>query len=279
MNYAGKKIAVTGGDSFIGSAIVRELRNTYGENIEVNLLGGDVRNFATFGALNHSYDYLFHFGAPSSQIQFRRQPLYCAETTLIGFIHAAKMCAEYGVRLVYPSTGLLSSSQPLNEYARCKKVCEDIAKAEKIDSIGLRIFATYGPGEGHKRDFASVPYIFARDMVAGRAPVIYGDGKQERDFIYIDDVVQAILHLAEDGPTHAVVDVGSGVPVSFNDIISQLKDLAAGPAEAVYVEAPAGYVKETVADPGQMAEFYTQQVSFTEGIGRLVKHLREESNV
>lgn len=272
MNYKGKKIAITGYDGFIGTALVKALTAIGG--VEVQFLKGDIRDRRTFDPLDHTFDYLFHFAAPSSQVLFKRQPTYCIKTTFIGFMNAADMAKRHGIRLVYPSTGLLSMGEA-NEYARVKKLCEDYAASKSMDAIGLRVFATYGPGEGHKRDYASVPYLFARDMAAGKTPEIYGDGEQVRDFIYIDDVVNAILVLAEECPD-PVVDIGSGDQISFNDIIAEINAINDLPQiKPKYIRRPAGYVQETAADPKRLHDFYSPQVTFAEGITKLMHSFKE----
>src|SRR5436853_4577313 len=165
MNYTEKHIAITGlGNGFIADALVEMLKKSYhvAYNDEavlvlpgkpalwVKVLHGDIRDPKTFEPLDYKDDYLFHFGAPSSQILFQRKPEFCVDSTINGFINASKACKEHGIKLVYPSTGLLSTGET-NAYARCKKICEDLAPK---DALGLRIFASYGPQEAHKRDYA-----------------------------------------------------------------------------------------------------------------------------
>ena len=284
MNYYGKKIAITGRGGFIAEALAGAAQSALATvclgpcpgQTKIVWIDGDIRQPSTFKQLDHTIDYLFHFAAPSSQVQFKRSAMYCADVTINGFINAAKACKQNGIKLIYPSTGLLSAGTP-NEYARCKAICEDIAAGEKLDALGVRIFASYGPGEGHKRDYASVPFLFARDMVQGKAPVIFGDGNQVRDFIYIDDVVNALLILAEEC-NDPVIDIGSGTQHSFNDIVTLVNQALSDshdPIEAQYIEKPGGYVQETVCDPSRLVDFYVPKVTFKKGIKRLVDSLKE----
>lgn len=287
MNYHGKKIAVTGVTGFIGRALADRLEqlakpkndNSFdvpGQYKFITVLEGDIRDPKTFKKLDHTFDYLFHFAAPSSQVLFKRKPAYCIESTVKGLMNAADACHKAGVRLIYPSTGLLSQDR-INEYALCKLLSEQYVAGLGMDALGVRIFATYGPGEGHKADYASVPYLFARDMVEGKAPVIFGDGKQVRDFIFIDDVVDAIIRLAEECHD-PIIDVGSGLPVSFNDLIRYLNVAIFHSDEKKYIEpqytdAPTGYVAETGADPNRMARYWQPKFDLDAGLQRVVDSL------
>lgn len=270
MNYKGKKVAITGIDSgFIADKLAQHLTSL---GATVWDLDGDIRDPHTFDDLDYSYDYLFHFAAPSSQILFKRKPEYCVDVTVNGFMNALRACREHGVKLIYPSTGLLSAGDT-NEYARCKKICEDIAIGTKADAIGVRIFASYGPSEGHKRDYASVPYIFLRDMVKGKRPLIYGDGNQKRDFIYIDDVVAALAVIAEEC-NDQTIDIGSGKSVSFNDIIEVANDILKQEIKPVYVDKPGGYVDETNATVDKLKEYYEPKTTLYQGIKNIIEGIK-----
>lgn len=271
MNYTDKKVFITGSDGFLGKAIARELEDL---NADVYRYSGDVRDKQRLTELlDHKWDYVFHFGCPSSQVLFKRERRYCIETTIQSFLHLTRLCALNGIRLIYPSTGLLSQGKS-NEYARCKQVCEDLAATPDLDSLGLRIFATYGPGEGHKRDYASVPYLFAHDIIDGKDPVLWGDGKQSRDFIYIDDVVRATLLLAEECPDK-VIDVGSGHKTSFNDLLLKIADATGISSSVANIPMPAGYVEETQANTDRLLDFYEPKVSINRGIELMVKSIKE----
>lgn len=277
MQYKGKRVAITGlGNGFIADALAGYLTAV---NANVWDLSGDIRDPKTFDELNYEFDYLFHFAAPSSQILFKRKPQYCVDVTINGFMNAVEACRKNGIKLIYPSTGLLSSGDS-NEYARCKKICEDIAIGSKLDALGVRVFAGYGSTEGHKRDYASVPYNFVREMVKGKRPVVYGDGKQVRDFIHISDVVAALAILAEEC-NEPVIDIGSGKSVSFNEIIETTNEiLFAGDKDKyikpVYVDKPGGYVDETHADITQLRAFYKPKTSLFEGIKAMVEAAKSD---
>ena len=265
MNYTGANVAITGWSGFLGGALAARLSDDYEANVEC--LEGDVRDPFTFAGITHETKYLFHFGAPSSQVLFERNPAHCIDVTMKGFANALEACKRTGTRLVFPSTGILSSGR-FNMYAKCKSLCEDMARG--TDAIALRIFATYGIGEKHKRDFASVPYLFARSASRGQHLTVFGDGSQTRDFIYVDDTVNTILRAAEEwdgGP----LDVGSGTSVSFNEIIEHVSDHFPN-VRTSYVHAPKGYVKETTATTASHG-LWEPQVSLEEGIARVAEWL------
>jgi ADP-L-glycero-D-manno-heptose 6-epimerase len=189
-------------------------------------------------------------------------------------MNAAKACSKHGVRLIYPSTGLISSGGE-NMYSLCKRFIESMVQAMDIDALGVRIFAAYGPGEGHKVDYASVPYLFALAAAQNRPIKVFGDGSQNRDFIYIEDVVEALLILAEDCH-EKIVDLGSGEQTSFLEIVKELEQLS-GSLKIEYANAPADYIEATIADTDTLHKYYVPRTQFSQGLAETVQSIKESN--
>jgi len=266
MHYKNKRVLVTGASGFIGKALVYRL-NQLGANVCEYDLRRDT--YVPEGKAS----YVFHFGSSSSQILFKRNMLGSVSDTINSFKRVNQFARNLDARLIYPSTGLCSTNN-LNEYARTKKLLEDIHLSHNLNALGLRIFATYGPGEEHKALYASVPHIFSTDVIEGRKCLIYGDGMQSRDFIYIDDVIESILILAEHA-TEPIIEIGSGQKTSFNELFGIIRETYRGEDcdEAIYVPAPQSYITETKADTKILHKYYKPETYLDTGISELIKHI------
>jgi UDP-glucose 4-epimerase len=119
--------------------------------------------------------------------------------------------------------------------------------SDKVPSIGLRIFAGYGPGEETKGEIASVITLFAKAMMNDDRPSIYGSGEQKRDFIFIEDVLDATLKAADANYT-GVVNVGSGESHSFNEIVDIINKFLGKKVKPLYVNKPKKYLERTLAN-------------------------------
>lgn len=254
---------VTGNKGFIGSALVDEL-NSRGANVLEPK--GDVREWSTFiPYLETEIDYIFHFGSPSSQVLFKRGISKCVDSTINGFFNCVKLAEKTGAKLIYPSTGLVSQGRH-NEYSRCKKILEDLHLNSDLNATGFRIFAGYGEGEAHKEDYASPVYLFIKDMVSGKSPVIWGDGSQTRDFIYIEDLVSAIIDNIDS--EEKIVEIGSGKPVSFNEVVGIINEELNADIKPTYIPKPSEYYESTKCNNPVIC-----RVSLREGIKRCIKSL------
>lgn len=143
---------------------------------------------------------------------------------------------------------------PLNVYAFSKLTCERLARkyASKLSHpiVGLRYTNAYGPGEHHKGKLASMIHQLATQMRAGQRPRVFKAGQQRRDFVYVDDVVQANLRAMNVAAHGAhVFNVGAGTSWSFNELIAELNRVLGTKLEADYFENPYSFTQDhTEAD-------------------------------
>jgi nucleoside-diphosphate-sugar epimerase len=274
-----KKFLITGGAGFIGTAITKRLHDENSqivilddfsvgifENIKSNyeVVKGNVADIGSFHKI-HDVDFVLHFGAPSSVVLFNRNPENCITETIIGIRNVFEYSKNNGVRkVIFPSSSSVygntplpqsetTSTTPTNLYGVAKLACENIAKlySDTVPSVALRIFAGYGPGEAHKREIASVITLFMQNIIANSRPIIFGDGTQSRDFVYIDSIVEAVLKSLENSFT-GVVNVGSGESHTFNEIVDLINYFLGKKVHPQYVEKPNQYFEHTLADIRKM---------------------------
>jgi UDP-glucose 4-epimerase len=305
MNWKSKKVLITGAAGFIGFSLMKKFVDfgtrvvamdnfSTGKPIEmlskmpVDIINADVSQRKSFVTLPDDIDYIFHFGAPSSIILFNKDPVFASSSTICGLINAFEFAKSVGAeKLVYPSSGSVYGTapapqsehgltQPTNLYGITKLACEKIAQwnFDLVPSVGLRIFAGFGPGEEHKGDYASVVTIFLNGMLKNERPVIFGDGTQNRDFVYIDDVVNAIVCSAEKPTSNTVINVGTGKNLKFNDVVQIINSLIGKRIDPVYVAKPEKYFDYTLAE----TSFMRDQLGITarspeEGIKDYLSHL------
>jgi len=238
------KIAITGSKGFIGSALASRL----GE-------------FTTYPTKDSKYLYLF--GSPSSDVIYKENIDFCFEQTINGFLNAIQFCRDNHIKLIYPSSATVYTKNTL--YGRCKSILEEIHMAYNIDCLGLRIFAGYGVGEDKKNECASIVYQFCKRMKIGISPVLYGDGTQTRDFIYIDDIVDTIMANKD---LNGILDVGTGVNTSFNEIIKIINRQLKTNIKPLYVDKPDNYIQDTPCKNP-----IKSTVDIEEGIWKILKSL------
>lgn len=244
------KIGVLGRNGFIGSELTKKLS----------------KFFTVYPYPRKDLKIMYLFNSPSSNLLFDENIDYCFKETIDGFLEAVKFCRDYNIKLIYPSSATVYKKN--TSYAICKHILEQIHSSYGGNIIGLRIFAGYGVGEEHKGDYASIIYKFCKDIINGKRPVIYGDGEQTRDFIYIDDIVDNII-ASSFCFSSGIYDIGTGVDTSFNQIIGMINKELKTNISPVYKPLPEYYVNETIC---KFASPY--KISVKEGIKKICKHLK-----
>jgi UDP-glucose 4-epimerase len=309
MEWANKKVLITGVSGLIGSNIAKILiklgakiysidnfsyidielaRKKLKFLSEITIIEGDVALKESWDKLPKDLDYVFHFAGPSSITLYNRTPEKCYVETTLSMYNALEYCKNNKVlKYIYPSSGsnYAGNDMPHNEkvyprprnlYGAGKVACEALASSysDYVKSIGLRIFASFGPGEEWKKDFASAIYLFIRDCMEDKSPVIFGDGTQSRDFIYIVDVAQAIINAAEVDYT-GIINIGTGISTSFNDILATINKVLGKNIKAEHIPKEKNYVEKLKADTTLMNEILkVQPRSFEEGITSFVEYIR-----
>jgi len=271
-----KNILITGICGFLGHSVAKRLLEynrltgidkpgnfTRIQDIgrDIHFIEGDIANKKTLDEIPKELDYILHFGSPASIVLFNKDPYGCFEATTKSMYNILEFAKNNQIRkLIYPSTASIYAGnkmphtedvypQPRNMYGAAKLTCESLASAyhSSVKSTGLRIFATYGPGEENKADFASMVYIFLNDIKNKKEPVIFGDGTQTRDFIYIDDTVDSIIKSMEVDYT-GILNVGTGTSTTFNRLIEIIESIMNMQVKTQYVDKKINYVENLRAD-------------------------------
>jgi nucleoside-diphosphate-sugar epimerase len=244
----GKSCSITGINGFLGSALNKRLT---------------AMGWKTYPTVRPDVDYLFLFGSPSSNHWFKQALSYSLRETIDNFISAADFCCEHNIKLVYPTSGTVDEGT--TPYAKCKKILDILASIYTKNILGVRIFASYGVGEEHKKEYASIAYLFVKDMKQSIRPVIWGDGKQTRDFIYIDDVIDNIIKYKD---RQGLVEIGTGVSHSLREVVEIINKRLGTKIKPKYIKKPEAYIENTICkNPCRY------KVSLEEGIQKIIDSL------
>lgn len=171
-----------------------------------------------------------------------------------------EVATQLGVRVVFASSSSIYGNaeayptaedvvpQPVSPYGVTKLACEHLAAAYAanfdLDVVSLRYFTVYGPRQRPDMAFSRV----VAALLDGKAFAVFGDGRQSRDFTFIDDVVAATLLAMRRAPGGAIYNVGGGSEATLSDVIDTLIELSGRELDVQFQDAAAGDVRRTLAD-------------------------------
>lgn len=177
---------------------------------------------------------------------------------------------------------------PISPYAVAKLAGEHymkvFARVYRMETVVLRYFNVFGPYQDPTSQYSGVLAKFCRAMLAGRQPVIYGDGEQSRDFTYIENVVHVNL-LAAGAPAEKasgmVMNAATGEQTTLNRTFRILRELTGYSGEPIYEKPRAGDIRDSLADIRLAREVlgYEPQVNFKEGLRRTVEWYRQNDGI
>jgi UDP-glucose 4-epimerase len=166
---------------------------------------------------------------------------------------------------------------PMDLYSETRCWMERLAAVYRqlrgVESVGLRFFSVYGPREQHKGRFANLVTQFIWAVKHGEEPVIYGDGSQTRDFVWVGDVVEACVRAMASDVSCGVFNVGTGVSYSLNQVLSKINALLGLSVGPRYVANPVkNYVHDTLADTSRAESIlgFKASIDLDEGIRRMI---------
>jgi nucleoside-diphosphate-sugar epimerase len=300
---------VTGGAGFIGSHLVQHLVSRgwsvrvldnlstgTRENLEgtgAELVVGDIREPKAVDEAVHGAEVVFHLAAMISVPESMTQPAECYRSNVLGSLHVLDMARRAGARRVVLSSSCAvygntdhpidedSETAPISPYAASKLSMEQAAKmmavAYGLETVCLRYFNVYGPRQEPDSPYAAAIPTFIATMMAGRAPVIHGDGKQTRDFVFVGDIARANLLAAEaQVEPGAVFNIGSGRSVSIQELVASLRALFPGIPEPTYGPPRPGDIRRSagrIVRAGQ-ALAYCPEIALKDGLAATVEWAR-----
>jgi UDP-glucose 4-epimerase len=257
-----KSILITGGRGFIGNHLFRALS----ENNDVKIFdivdGKDVKNFDLLKKELKNVDVVFHLAGLISVEESMRNPLGYIENNIIGSYNVLKAALENNVKkVVFASSAAVYGDYPENPkkedmhlipkspYAFSKVAAERFMENfnnNGLSTISLRFFNIYGPEQKIDSSYASVIPIFITKALRNENLIIYGNGKQTRDFIYIEDIINALILASEKGS--GVFNIGSGKPTSINELSNLIIELANSKSKIIHEKEREGDIIHSLSD-------------------------------
>jgi nucleoside-diphosphate-sugar epimerase len=306
---------VTGGAGFIGSHIAEELAQR-GEQVRVvdNLSTGSRRNLSHLPDVEFlegdladldvarravaNVDYVFHQAAIPSVPRSIKEPIESNRANVDATVSLLVAARDAGVKRVvyagsssaYGNTPTLPKREdmppaPLSPYALQKLVGELYAtmfsKLYGLSTVTTRYFNVFGPRQDPSSPYSGVISLFIHALLEGRAPTIFGDGEQTRDFSYVTNIVDGVLRACQTPTAAGVFNIAVGTRTSLNQLFQILRGIVGSNIEPVYGPPRPGDVRDSQADLTRAKTIlgYEPTVSLTDGLARTVDWYRAQHPV
>lgn len=299
------RFLITGGAGFIGTALANYLVHqghtvrvlddlSAGERSRldpaVNFTRGDVEDKPKVWRLLNKIDCVYHLAARVSVPESVLYPREYNKTNVSGTVAIMEAMRDAGIkRVVFASSGAVYGEQkvaqvheellpsPTSPYGVSKLAAEGyvhtIGEVWQIETVSLRIFNAYGPGQAIPPTHAPVIPQFLRQVMGNGSLVIYGGGSQVRDYVYIDDVVRALVAASTAaGINRQIINVGTGLGSSVNEMVRLIEKVTGRQAKTIVNRNVAGGVSSLVADTSRAKTLlgYEPQVTLEQGLAWLI---------
>lgn len=300
---------VTGGAGFIGSHIAERLLKDghkvrivdnfiTGKRENLALLQGDVEFYevsitdaAALRPIFEDVDTVFHHAALASVPLSIEKPLLTHEHNATGTLNVLVAAKDAGVRrVVYAASssayGNDASEQqaettppkPISPYGVSKLAgeyyCQSFAHVYDLETVCLRYFNVFGTRQDPTSQYAAVIPLFVTSMIDGKAPVIYGDGLQSRDFCFVENIVHGNLLAAQAEQANGeVINIATGMRVNLLELVERINVHLGTDIQPIHTEGRAGDVKHSRADITKAGKLlgYAPVVEFDSGLRQTVE--------
>ena len=305
-----RKFLVTGGAGFIGSHIATALiergdevvvlddfQSGCRENLahlggQVQLLEGSVADLEQVEKAVRGVEVVYHQAALASVPMSVDKPLDTNAVCVTGTVNVLDAARREGVRrVVFAASSSAYGNEPtpikresdlpsvLSPYAAAKLAgeayCRAFTTTYGLETVALRYFNVFGPRQDPESEYSAVIPIFVTKMVQGQRPTVFGDGGQSRDFVYIDNVVQANLSAADAAQAVGkTFNVGCGRQFTLLQLIEAINKVLETDIQPIFEKPRAGDVRESLADIGLARQLldYEPQIDFDEGLRRSIDY-------
>lgn len=302
------KIIVTGGAGFIGSHIVEHWLS---KNVEVhiidNLRSGYLSNVRIFpevvfhkGSITdrdlvfrvlRNTDYVHHLAGFVSVPESILEPEECYDINVNGLINVLDASKEFGIKkIVFSSSAAVYGENPISPktvsltpdpkspYGSTKLEGESLLKLYNeqgsVGAISLRYFNVFGPRQDPKSQYAAAIPIFIERALKNEPIIIYGDGEQTRDFIFVKDVVSANILAATNEKVNGVFNVASGRAITINEIAKIIIEELQSKSKIIYEKERPGDIKHSLASIEETKDLlkFIPEFDLTKGLKETIKY-------
>ncbi len=308
------KVVVTGGAGFIGSHIVEYwIKNGADVHVIDNLRSGFLSNIENFPNVKfhnvsitdkslvfdvlENTDYVHHLAAMVSVPESIEKPYECVEINIIGLLNVLEAAKYHKVKkIVYSSSAAVYGDnkelpksintipEPKSPYGITKLEGEYYLKMYReeygLETVSLRYFNVFGPRQNPLSQYAAAIPIFINRALKDEPIIIYGDGKQTRDFIYVKDVVSANI-LAATTNVNGVFNVALGKSVTIKEVAEAIINLTNSKSKMIYENDRKGDIKHSFASIKETVELlnFTPKNSLHEGLKETIRYFKQQLSI
>ncbi len=304
-----RKVVITGGAGFIGANLAEELATNNsvimiddlstgkkenltdlsGKNVE--FVEGGIGELSLLERLFRNVDFVFHQAAISSVHKSIENPLGTNEVNITGTLNVLLAARDSGVKkVVYASSAAVYGdtpalpqreemmSNPQSPYAVTKLVgeyyCQAFQAVYGLPTVSLRYFNAYGPKQDPNSEYSAVIPRFIKSLSEGKPPIVFGDGEQTRDFVFVSDVVQANI-LAAESDADGVFNVGQGQSIAIKKLAELISRIMKKDPGVIYKEARVGDIRHSLADISKAGLFgYRPRYDLEQGLRETINKLQ-----